>query len=68
MAEGVEVTVSEAAARTGYTTRHITRLLRQGLVPGRKVGPIWLLTVEAVTEYKRTAPRPGRKSRPQSRY
>ena len=55
------ITVSEAAARTGYTERHITRLLRQGKIAGKKLGRDWLTTTEAVEVYRRTDPRPGRK-------
>jgi hypothetical protein len=42
------ISVSEASARTGYTTRHITRLIRAGRIAGKKIGPIWLTTTEAV--------------------
>jgi excisionase family DNA binding protein len=55
------ISVSEAAARTGYTTRHITRLIRAGKIAGRKIGPIWLTTVEAVEVYRRSDPKPGPK-------
>ena len=60
MAEEADlITVSEAAARTGYTQRHITRLLQQGKIAGRKFGPVWLTTVEAVEVYRRNNPKPG---------
>mgnify|MGYP000948662846 CR=1 FL=1 len=53
------ITVAEVAARTGYTTRHITRLIRAGKVAGKRIGPIWLTTIEAVEAYRRTDPKPG---------
>jgi excisionase family DNA binding protein len=53
------ITVAEASARTGYTTRHITRLIRAGKIAGKKIGPIWLTTVEAVEVYRRSNPKPG---------
>ena len=55
------ITVSEAAARTGYTPRHITRLLQQGKIAGRKFGPVWLTTVSAIEVYRRSDPKPGPK-------
>ena len=59
MAEEADlITVSEAAARTGYTPRHITRLIRQGKIAGRRIGPVWVTTIEA---YRRSAPKPGPK-------
>jgi excisionase family DNA binding protein len=67
MAEGDLITVAEAAARTGYTERHIRRLLRQQKIPGKKLGRDWLLTLEAVENYRRTDPRPGAKPRPHPR-
>ena len=53
------ITVTEVAARTGYTTRHITRLIRAGKITGKKIGPIWLTSVQAVEAYRRTDPKPG---------
>ena len=53
------ITVAEASAQTGYTTRHITRLIRPGKIAGKKIGPIWLTTVEAVEVYRRSDPKPG---------
>ncbi len=53
------ISVAEAAAMTGYTVQHITRLLRRGKIVGRKLGPIWLTTVEAVEVYRRSDPKPG---------
>ena len=52
------ITVSEAAARTGYTVQHIRKLIRQGKIPGRKSGSVWLISWEAVEVYRRTDPKP----------
>lgn len=53
------ITVAEAAAKTGYTTRHITRLIHAGKIAGRRVGPIWLISLGEVEAYRRTDPKPG---------
>ena len=55
------ITVAEASARTGYTPRHIARLLQQGKIAGRKFGPVWLTTTEAIEVYRRSDPKPGPK-------
>lgn len=55
------VTLAEASARTGYTIQHLARLLRQHKIAGKKLGPIWLTTVEAIEAYRRSDPRPGPK-------
>jgi hypothetical protein len=59
------ITVGEAAARTGYTPQHLTRLLRAGKIVGKKFGSVWLTTVDAVEVYRRSDPKPG--PRPGSR-
>jgi hypothetical protein len=53
------ITVAEASARTGYTIQHLARLLRTGKIAGRKLGPVWVTTVEAVEVYRRSDPKPG---------
>lgn len=58
-AEADLITVSEVAARTGYTVQHVARLLRQGKIAGKKFGPVWLTTIEAVEVYRRSDPKPG---------
>lgn len=54
------ITVAEAAAKTGYTIQHIARLLRNGRIAGRKIGPVWVTTIEAVEVYRSSDPKPGR--------
>lgn len=53
------ITVAEASTRTGYTIQHLARLLRTGKIAGRKLGPVWVTTVEAVEVYRRSDPKPG---------
>lgn len=53
------ITVAEASAMTGYTIQHLARLLRTGKLAGRKLGPVWVTTVEAVEVYRRSDPKPG---------
>ena len=55
------VTLADASAKTGYTVQHLARLLRQQKIAGKKLGPIWLTTVEAIEVYRRSDPRPGPK-------
>ena len=51
------ISVKEAAAYTGYTTRHIRHLLDQKLVEGRKFGRDWYTTKEALDKYLAHNPR-----------
>lgn len=53
------ISMKEAAEYTGYTPRHIRRLLRDGLVKGQRLGRDWFTTKQALDEYLATNPRPG---------
>ena len=55
------ISVKEAAAYTGYTTRHIRHLLTGGLVKGQKFGRDWFTTKEHLDDYLASNPRPGPK-------
>lgn len=55
------ITVAEASAWSGYSAQHLTRLIRQGKIAGKRYGPVWLTTIEAVEAYRRTDPKPGPK-------
>ena len=57
------VTVAEAAAKSGYSVRHLQNLLKQGVIPGLKPARDWLVKLEDVLEYKKHAPKPGPKPR-----
>ena len=57
------VLIAEAvqALNYEYTARHITLLLRQGRVQGRKVGRIWLVNLDDLRQYKAEMDRLGTK-------
>ena len=55
------ITVADAARLAGLTTRHISRLLLRGTIPGIKLGRDWLVKPSAVMEYVRQERKPGRK-------
>lgn len=53
------LTVSEVAARLGYSEQHTRLLLRQGKVRGAKIGRDWMILREAAAGYvarQETAP------------
>lgn len=51
------ITVKEAAELSGYSTRTIQQLLKQGKIKGWKPGHDWFTTIESVLEYKQTVKR-----------
>ena len=46
------VLIAEAVKQSSYTARHISLLLRQGLVKGKKVGRIWLVDLDDLKRYE----------------
>jgi hypothetical protein len=46
------VTVAEATKESTYTHEHITWLVREGKIKGRKAGRVWLLELESLKEYE----------------
>lgn len=46
------VLIGEAVEQSNYTARHISLLLRQGRVLGRKVGRIWLVDLDDLKRYE----------------
>ena len=44
--------IAEAAEESSYTPQHISLLLRQGRVQGRKVGRIWLVDLDDLQRYE----------------
>ena len=46
------VLIKEAAEQSSYTARHISLLLRQGHIKGRKVGRIWLVDLDDLQRYE----------------
>jgi excisionase family DNA binding protein len=63
LADEEYITVAQAAQLASLTTRHITRLLRRGTIPGVKPGRDWLVKPSAVMRYLELERRPGRKPR-----
>ena len=57
------LTVAQAARQFGISTRHLSRLLNQRVIPGIKPGHDWLVKPSAVMEYLRQERKPGRKPR-----
>jgi hypothetical protein len=47
------VLIAEAASQSSYTTQHISLLLRQGRVKGKKVGGTWLVELDDLQRYER---------------
>lgn len=45
------ITVDQAAKLTGYNQEHIRRLLREGLVIGKKFGIVWQVNHPSILEY-----------------
>jgi len=55
------VLIVEAAEQSSYTTRHISLLLRQGRVKGRKAGRIWLVDLDDLRLYEQGMTKLGTK-------
>lgn len=47
------VLIAEAAGQSSYTPQHISLLLRQGRVKGKKVGGTWLVDLDDLQRYER---------------
>ena len=45
------ITVTQAAQLTGYNEEHIRRLLRDGLISGRKFGIVWQVKRSSLNAY-----------------
>lgn len=46
------LTTAEAANRLGFTVQHTRRLVRDGIIEGRKLGRDWLLTESSVERHR----------------
>jgi len=53
------LTVTEAAERYPLSGSQIRRLLADGMVKGKRVGPIWTVDERSLTAYLATERRPG---------
>ena len=49
------ITVSQAAELSGYNEEHIRRLLRDGLILGRKFGIVWQVKHASIIAYLKKA-------------
>ena len=49
------ITVSQAAELSGYNEEHIRRLLREGLIGGRKFGIVWQVKRSSLKAYLENA-------------
>lgn len=47
------VLIAEAVEESDYTRQHISLLLRQGLIKGKKVGGTWLVDLDDLKRYER---------------
>lgn len=57
------LTVTEAADRYPLSGSQIRRLLADGTVKGKKIGPIWTVDERSIEAYLATERRPGPPSR-----
>ena len=47
------VLIAEAVQQTSYTREHISLLIRQGKVIGRKAGGVWVVDLEDLKRYEK---------------
>ena len=53
------ITLSEAAELSGFTTRHLRHLAKNGDIWAKKLGRNWFTTAKAINEYLAQDRRPG---------
>jgi hypothetical protein len=46
------VLIAEAVEHSSYTARHISLLLRQGRIKGKKIGGTWLVDLDDLKRYE----------------
>jgi hypothetical protein len=56
-----QLTCLQSAELTGYTSDHISLMLRKGTLRGEKKGRDWFVEASSLYEYVQQNPRPGRK-------
>ncbi len=54
------ISVREAAERLGVSERHVRRLAESGVLAGRRLGGVWLISQSSSEERARSEVRPGR--------
>ncbi len=57
------ITTNQAAELFNYSNDHISLLLRQGKIIGKKIGRDWFTTAAEVEKYLKYNPKPGPKKR-----
>ena len=56
-----QLTCIQSAELTGYSSDHISLMLRKGKLRGEKKGRDWFLEASSLYEHVQQNPRPGRK-------
>ncbi len=61
------IPIRDALPHTSYSGEHIRHLIRNKLVPGKKVATIWLVDLDSLKEYEQKMQELGKaKHRPKS--
>jgi excisionase family DNA binding protein len=45
------ITTQEVAERLGFHVISVRRMIREGKLKGRKIGPVWIVSQESVDKY-----------------
>jgi hypothetical protein len=59
--KALQLTCVEASSMTGYTSDHISLILRKGKLEGEKRGRDWLVDAGSLYRYVKEKPKPGPK-------
>lgn len=49
-----EVTIREAAEKTGYSGEYLRRIIPLGVFKARKSGAVWLIDLESLLDYQKS--------------
>ncbi len=60
------ITTKEAAELTGYTPKHVRRLVEAGKVDGQRFGNVWQVSKSSLIVYLRKANKLGEKRGPKA--
>lgn len=58
------ITTKEAAELTGYTPKHVRRLVEAGRILGQRFGDVWQVSRSSLLSYQRKAEKLGEKRGP----
>lgn len=53
------LTIKQIAEIYGYSTSHVTKLVRGGKIKGQRVADIWLIDPQSAAEYAANPPKSG---------